>query len=315
MESFLALAQIPLAFALDLLLGDPRRLPHPIRWMGRAIVCLEPCFRRLPMSLVSSGTCFAASLIAGTWGLTTLLLRLAASVDPILSRTIEIILLFYCLSAASLASAAQSVSEALKQNRMEQARCELAMIVGRDVKCLSRQGMIRATIETVAENLVDGVLSPLFYAAIGGAPLALAYKMSNTLDSMVGYKNEKYEAFGKGSARMDDLANCLPARLSVLTIAAAAWLTAGPHNLAWKTAWQEGRRHTSPNAGYPEAAFAGALGIKLGGPSTYQGVRVEKPFIGSAFGAAGQNDITRACQLMFLSAFLGLLLTVLTVWL
>jgi adenosylcobinamide-phosphate synthase len=282
--------------------------------LGIAIDRLEPYFRKLPLGLVSVGACFAIVLISGTWAATVLLLHVADSIHPLFSLIIEIVLLFYCLSAQSLASAAQAVLVPLKQNDIKSAKTALAMIVGRDVRGLSRQGVIRATIETISENLVDGVLSPLFYAAIGGAPLAMAFKMTNTLDSMVGYKNEKYEAFGKASARLDDLANFLPARLSVLIIALSARFLMGRCSQAFQTGLQEGRLHSSPNAGYPEAAFAGALQVKLGGPNYYHGKLVNKPFIGRAYGPASSEDITRACHLMHLAAFIGMLLACLFAW-
>jgi adenosylcobinamide-phosphate synthase len=186
--------------------------------------------------------------------------------------------------------------------------------VGREVKDLSEDGVARAAVETVAENLVDGVISPLFFAAIGGAPLALAYKMINTLDSMVGYKNETYRLFGKTAARIDDVANFLPARLSVPVIALVAHLLAGRGKIAFKTAVREGRQHTSPNAGFSEAAFAGALGVRLGGPNFYHGKRVEKPYIGKVFDSAHKHHIKSACELMMLSAITwGVVLTLVTI--
>jgi adenosylcobinamide-phosphate synthase len=165
----------------------------------------------------------------------------------------------------------------------------------------------RATVETVAENFVDGVLSPLCFAAVGGAPLAVAYKMINTLDSMVGYKNTRYIRFGTVAARIDDVANYLPARLSVLLIAAAARLLdgAGAQRRAWHTARTEGGRHASPNAGYPEAAFAGALAVRLNGPNYYHGRLVNKPYIGVGFGLVAMACIPKACQLMLVAAMLG----------
>jgi adenosylcobinamide-phosphate synthase len=178
------------------------------------------------------------------------------------------------------------------------------MIVGRETQTLSAQAVTRAAIETVAENLVDGVVSPLFFAALGGAPLAMAYKMVNTLDSMVGYKNDTYRQFGKAAARIDDAANFIPARLAVPVIALAAQLLAGKGGRAFGTAWQEGGHHVSPNAGYAEAAFAGTLGVKLIGPAVYHGQRVEKPYIGKAFGDTRPSDIGRACDLMLLAALL-----------
>ena len=176
--------------------------------------------------------------------------------------------------------------------------------MGRDVGGYDAAGIARATVETVAENLVDGVMAPLFFAAIGGAPLAMAYKMTNTLDSMVGYKNETYLQFGKASARIDDIINFIPARLSVLTIALACQILSGMGTRSLKIAVTEGANHSSPNAGYAEAAFAGALAVKLNGPNYYHGKMVDKPYIGIRFGKTMPGHIKKACDLMLLSSVL-----------
>ncbi len=180
--------------------------------------------------------------------------------------------------------------------------------MGRDIDKYKENGLARATVETVAENLVDGVTAPLFFAAIGGAPLALAYKMTNTLDSMVGYKNETYQQFGKASAKIDDIFNYIPARLTAPFVALAAQILAGRGEQSLMTAVCEGANHASPNAGYPEAAFAGALAVKLNGPNYYKGKLVEKPFIGVRFGQSSPGHIKKACDLMILSSFLWLIL-------
>ncbi len=297
---------LPAAFALDLLLGDPPWLPHPVRWMGRAIEWAEPRFRRVAASPVLSGGLFTAALVTATWLLTYGLLRLAAALHPAAGTFLEIILLYYCLSARSLAAAAAEVLCILETKGPAAAKIRLPMLVGRDVSTLDAAGIRRALVETVAENFVDGVVSPLFYAALGGAPLAMAYKMVNTLDSMVGYKNERYADFGKVSARLDDVANYLPARLAVPAIAAAAGFLGAPAARSLGTAFKEGRHHTSPNAGYPEAAFAGALGVRLNGPNTYGGRLVEKPWLGAAFPDPGPRQVRRACDLMWLASLLWL---------
>jgi adenosylcobinamide-phosphate synthase len=163
-------------------------------------------------------------------------------------------------------------------------------------------------VETVAENLVDGVISPLFFAVIGGAPLAVMYKMANTLDSMIGYKNEKYMQFGKASARLDDMLNFLPARLSVPIISLATHILSGNGTRSWRTALGEGANHSSPNAGYPEAAFAGALAVKLNGPNYYNSKLVDKPYIGVHFGKTSPLDINKACHIMMLSSLIWLVI-------
>lgn len=300
---------LPAAFALDSLLGDPRWLPHPIRWMGKAIEWAEPLFRRRFAGELLAGGLFALSLIVGCWGLSWLVLHLAYRAHGVVGFIVETLMLFYCFSARSLAQAAMEIHTSLSVGQVDAARTQVAMIVGRDVERYQGDDIARATVETVAENAVDGMLSPLFFAALGGAPLALAYKMVNTLDSMVGYKNPRYLLFGRIAARIDDVANFLPARLSVLLIAVAGRLVQGCSSRdAWRTGWREGKNHASPNAGYPEAAFAGALGVQLNGPNFYHGVLVEKPYIGVGLGTVRLEHIPLACRLMRLTALFGCLL-------
>ena len=297
---------IPAAFALDMVVGDPPTWPHPIRWMGQCIEKGEPVVRRWVANEVLAGGIFACSLVIVWWGIAAAMVHAAHWLHPAAGFGLEVVLIFYCLSVRSLHDAAMQIHRLLSKGRVDAARSALAMIVGRDVAHFGEEEIARATVETVAENFVDGVLSPLFFAAIGGAPLAVAYKMVNTLDSMVGYKNDRYLRFGRVAARLDDAANFIPARLSVPVIAMATGMLA-PHKgkQALHTAMDEGSRHTSPNAGYPEAAFAGALAVKLNGPNFYGGVRVEKPFIGAAFGRVDVDHIKKACALMMLSAILA----------
>ncbi len=298
---------LPIAFALDWFFGDPRWRDHPIRIMGKAIEILEPLFRALTKNQVVAGALFAFSLIAFTFCTALILTRLFWAVSPLAGFMVETILIYFCISAKDLEKSAMGVYRLLDGDNIGKAREKLAMIVGRDTGQLSEEAVSRACVETVAENLVDGVISPLFFAAIGGAPLALAYKMTNTLDSMVGYKNEKYLLFGKVSARIDDVANYIPARLAVPAIALAAGILTGNGSRAYQIAKTEGRNHTSPNAGYSEAAFAGALALKLGGPNYYHGTLVEKPYIGSGFGKISLIHIKKSCDLMMLSSFFSLL--------
>jgi adenosylcobinamide-phosphate synthase len=297
---------LPTAFALDWFFGDPRCRCHPIRIMGKSIDTLEPLFRRITKNQALNGVLFAFSLITITFCTAMILTGLVWSVSSPAGFVVETVLVYFCISARDLEKSAMNVYRLLVENNIENARKELAMIVGRDTSDLSGEAVSRACVETVAENLVDGVVAPLFFAALGGAPLALAYKMTNTLDSMVGYKNEKYLLFGKASARIDDIANYLPARLSVLFIAVAAKILTGNGSRAYYTAKTEGRNHISPNAGYSEAAFAGAFTVKLGGPNYYHGKLVEKPYIGTGFGKVNPVHIKKSCDLMMLSAFVSL---------
>lgn len=300
---------LPAAFALDLVLGDPRCLPHPVRWMGKAIEAVEPWFRKIPTNLTFAGALFAACLVTGTWALTFFLLTAAGSLHPMLKHCIEIVLIYYCISARSLQQAALEIAQLLKSRNLITAREKVALVVGRDVTNYQEADISRATVETVAENLVDGVISPLFFAAIGGAPLAMAYKMVNTLDSMIGYKSETYLKFGKASAKTDDLLNYVPTRLSVPVISLATQILSGRGARSLKTAVVEGANHSSPNAGFPEAAFAGALSVKLNGPNFYNGKLVQKPYIGIHFGKTTTEHIKKACDIMMFASFLWLLVT------
>jgi adenosylcobinamide-phosphate synthase len=287
-----------LAVLLDALAGDPRWLPHPIRWMGLAVERGEAWMRALPLPLVMGGGLLAVGLILGTYAAASTIIVLASRCHPLLGFLLNVVLLFYCLSTRSLAEAAKGVWQVLVRGDLAAARRTVAMIVGRETAELDEAGVARAAVETVAENLVDGIMAPLFWAAVGGAPLALAYKMTNTLDSMVGYKNDRYRAFGKVAAKIDDLANWLPARLSLPLISLAASALDRRGAAAWRQARRDGRRHSSPNAGWPEAAFAGALEIWLGGPNRYHGKWVHKPTIGKGLRRVRANDILRACDLM-----------------
>ena len=298
---------LPAAFMFDLILGDPRYLPHPVRWMGKAIEVAEPRFRKIPGNLIVAGALFAASLILCTWLLTYILLVAVNSFHPVLKNCVEIILIYYCISVGSLEKAALEIKHYLKNKNITRAREKVALIVGRDVTNYKETDIARATVETVAENLVDGVISPLFFAAIGGAPLAMAYKMVNTLDSMVGYKNERYFIFGKAAARIDDVLNYIPTRLAVPIISLATHILSEKGARSLKTAVEEGANHSSPNAGFSEAAFAGALAVRLNGPNFYNGKLVDKPYIGVRFGNTSTEHIKKACDIMMLASFLWLL--------
>lgn len=298
---------LPAAFFLDLLIGDPVGLPHPIRWMGRWITSWENTFRNGLSSETTAGFLLVISLVSGTWLICAAALITARAVHPGFALALHVVLIYYALSVKSLRSEALKVYAAMKQKELDEAREQLSKIVGRDVESLDEAGVVRATVETVAENLVDGVIAPLFYAALGGGPLAMAYKMINTLDSMIGYKNERYKRFGWFAARLDDAANFIPARISAIVISLAAPLIKRSCMGTIKTAIRDGRKHLSPNAGIPEAAFAGALGIRLGGPNFYGGHLVEKPYIGQETHPVQIEDIRTATSLMIVSAFIWLI--------
>ncbi len=294
------------AFILDILAGDPARLPHPIVWMGHAISFFEKRFRRWISQPFYSGLVFSLVLISGTWVLSALAVVLAYHIHPLAGAGIQTLMLFYCFSVRSLARAAMDVARPLLAGDLTRARTMVGYIVGRETCTLDAPGITRAAVETVAENFVDGFLSPLFFAVLFGAPGAMAYKMINTLDSMVGYKNHTYILFGRAAARIDDLANFIPARLSVPVIClAAAFISPARGKRSLATALSQGRNHKSPNAGWPEASFAGALGVRMGGPNIYHGRRVKKPYIGETFSDPTPAKIQRACELMMMSALVA----------
>lgn len=303
-----AWAILPLALVIDLAIGDPPRLPHPIRLMGRGINRLEPRFRKLAMPLKISGGLFAASLVGGCFLTILALVAAAAWVHPVLGIIIQIFIIYTCLAPRCLYDEAMQVRKLLAEGDVENARRRVGMLVSRDVKHLDDTGIARSAVETVAENFVDGVLSPLFYAALLGAPGAAAFKMASTLDSMVGYKNPHYRNFGKASARLDDLLNWIPARLSIPIISLAARMLLNTGGRAFQTALHEGKNHQSPNAGRPEAAFAGALGVKLNGPNIYHGRYVDKPWIGKDFRPPVPADIEKAGHLMIMATLLSAVL-------
>ena len=303
------------AFILDLLAGDPRWLPHPIIWMGRAISFFEPECRKRFDSPFRAGLFFALILIAATFGLTWAVVFIAGRIHPVAAAMVQAILIFYSFSTQSLYKAAMDVLKPLAQGDLAQARIKVGYIVGRQTKDLDEAGITRAACETVAENFVDGFLSPLCFALVLGAPGAMMYKMINTLDSMVGYQNDTYILFGRAAARIDDGANYIPARLSVVIISTAmAGLSFSRGRRAFLTAITQGRNHKSPNAGFPEAAFAGALGVRFGGPNVYHGKLVDKPYIGGAFNDPTAAHIEKACDLMMLSALVSVVLACLLTW-
>lgn len=296
------------AFLLDIVLADPKWLPHPVVGIGHAISKLESGLRRnfppTPRGEYIAGLVLTALVCFLAFGATIIVLGIAIAIHPALYWLITIILACQTLAARGLYDAATKVYSALAKNDMGVARHNVRQIVGRDADRLDRQGIIRATVETVAENASDGVVAPLFYLALGGVPLAILYKAINTLDSMVGYKNDKYIFLGRAAARLDDLANFIPARLTAALLLCSAWL--------WRYNWRNGiaiykrdkRNHTSPNAGHPEAAVAGALGIRLGGSSYYFGVLVSKPYIGDNLREPDDEDIRKANILMYTTAVL-----------
>ena len=298
-------------FALDLLLGDPAWIPHPVVWMGRCIAWLEErlrtAFPKTPKGELVAGTVLAALLPLGTLALSLGLLRLCRLVHPALAFTLETVWCWQALAVRGLAAESENVRRRLTAGTLEEARQAVGRIVGRDTDALSPQGVTRAAVETVAENFADGVAAPMAYMLLGGAPLALCCKAVNTMDSMVGYKNDRYLHFGRAAAKLDDAANYIPARLAALAWIGGAAIAGQDAKNAWRIWRRDRRNHSSPNSAQTESACAGALGVQLGGPSRYFGKLYEKPAIGDPLRPVEAADIRRAVQTLYGAAALAVL--------
>jgi adenosylcobinamide-phosphate synthase len=275
--------QLVVAFLADLAFGDPPCMPHPVRLFGFFISQGERLARKIAHSNRALFWAGAALTIALTCAISTgawLVLKLLYHPSPAAAIIVALYLAYSTLSVRGLADAGTAVVTHLQHKDLAGARASLAMIVGRDTDTLDEPEILRAVTETIAENCCDGVVAPLFYLSLGGVPAALAYKAVNTLDSMIGHKNNRYFFFGKFAARLDDVANFIPARLTALLIAAAAFCLRLGALGALRAAWRDARFQPSPNSGYPEAAFAGALGIRLGGLNFYRGQPYQKAYLG-----------------------------------
>ncbi|MCH8158022.1 MAG: cobalamin biosynthesis protein CobD [Nitrospinae bacterium] len=304
--------QILLAFLLDLMLGDPAKYPHPVRIIGAVARRTETATRRRIADPMIAGALTAGLIVGGTLLAVWMILHGLLLIHPIAYTAGSIFLIYTSLSVRCLFDESKPVLDHLSCGREDLARVSLSKIVGRDTARMDKPSMVRATVETIAEGMVDGIIAPLFYAFLGGAPLALAYKAINTMDSMFGYRNEKYMRFGKFPARLDDAANWIPARIAAPIIALGSALCGFNGRTSLATAFRDGQNHLSPNAGIPEAAVAGALGIRLGGSSFYDGQQVDKPYIGDGEKTIEISDISRSHRIMFVSSSLTLVLFFLT---
>ena len=301
-------------FALDLLLGDPAWLTpiHPVVLMGRAISALEKLLRALfpktDRGEKCGGALLALIMSIGTLVLCKLILYALQSILPPLAFAVEVIWCCQALAVRDLKVEALRVQTALESEGLDAARKAVSRIVGRDTAALTEEGVARAAVETVAENFSDGVIAPLGYMLLGGAPLALCYKAVNTMDSMVGYKNARYLYFGRVPAKLDDAANYIPSRFAALLLIAAAKLMGEDAASAYRIWRRDRRKHASPNSAQCEAAMAGALGLRLCGPAVYFGEKILKPWIGDKRREIVPGDIRRACRLEYAGAVLGLVI-------
>ena len=292
------------AYILDLFLGDPQWFPHPVRLIGFFIERGEKFFRKWIASEWLAGAVLTVGLTALSFAATHALLKILSGYSTVLSAAAEIFILYCCLSTKDLAVESLRVKNALKSQDIASARNKLSWIVGRDTDRLDEKEMVRATVETVAENTVDGIVSPLFFAVLGGAPLAIAYKTINTLDSMIGHKNEKYILFGRIAARIDTAVNWIPARISGFLFPIAAGILNFSMKKSYNAAWKEGAKSGVPNSGIPEAAMAGALQIQLGGLNFYKGKASETSKLGDPVRPLSVQNIDESICVMYAASIL-----------
>ena len=298
-------------FVLDAVFGDPAWLPHPVVYMGKAISALEKGLRarlpKTPEGELWGGRILAFCLPVGTFALASLVCIGAAALHPLLGLAVQ---MFWCgqaLAAKGLVQESMNVYRELTKPDLPAARIAVSRIVGRDTQALTAEGVTKAAVETVAENASDGVIAPLLYMLLGGAPLALTYKAINTMDSMLGYKNEKYLYFGKAAAKLDDVLNYIPARITAVLFIIAAWLLGFDSRNALRMMRRDAAKHPSPNGGYAEATVAGALHIRLGGINSYFGKKTFRAYMGEAIERTAPKHIMEAIRMMYTATVLFLI--------
>lgn len=304
------LLSIYTGYALDLIIGDPYSFPHPVRYIGKLISIVEKKIRKITSSdkgLKIAGFFLWFIVVGATFGITTLVLQLF-KFNKVAYFIVNTILIYTTLATKCLKDESVKIYKVLKTGDLEKSRIQLSYIVGRDTTNLNEKEIVRATVETVAENTVDGIIAPLFYGFIGGAPLAMAYKAVNTLDSTVGYKNDKYYYLGFASAKIDDIANYIPARLGVVLLSLGSLFAGFNFKNALKIGIRDRKNHKSPNCAFSEGAVAGALGIQLGGTNVYFGKEVYKPTIGDKTREIEIEDIVRTNKIMYSSSIISIII-------
>ena len=310
MKCMIAALPLLIGFILDALIGDPYSLPHPVRLTGKMIGKLESVIRRtMPRNEQAGGTILVIITLALSAAVPLILLILSYRLNLWLGTAVESVMCFYLLAAKSLKTESMKVYYAIKDKDIEKARRAVSMIVGRDTDKLGERGIIKAAVETVAENTSDGVIAPMLYTALFGAVGGFVYKAANTMDSMLGYTNEKYIRFGRCAAKTDDILNYIPSRLSAVLMIISAYLLRYDGKNAVKIWRRDRRKHKSPNAAQTESVCAGALDIALAGDAYYFGALSKKPIIGDDIRPVENEDIRRANRLMYRSAFLALIVT------
>ena len=298
-------------FVLDLVFGDPHALPHPIRLIGTLIAGLEKKLLKLQMrdekKEFYKGILLVALVLLSTGAVAALVLVVAYWLHPVAGIVIESVMTYQILATKCLKDESMKVYQSLNEQGLEAGRVAVSMIVGRDTNVLDETGVVKAAVETVAENTSDGVIAPMLYTALGGPVLGFVYKAVNTMDSMVGYKNDKYLYFGRAAAKLDDVVNFIPARISAYLMIAAAYIggKAFDGKQAYRIYKRDRRNHASPNSAQTESVCAGALGIQLAGDASYFGKVVKKPYIGDAHRAVEREDIVRVNRLMYVTAVIS----------
>ncbi len=310
MTSLLAL---PAGFLIDMIAGDPHGLPHPVVYMGKTIALLEKLLRKAfpktPAGERAAGALMWLLVAGGSFLLPFLLLKACAKAGPYLRFALESLMCWQVLAAKSLKDESVKVERALEDEGLEAARRAVSMIVGRDTERLDEAGVIRAAVETVAENTSDGVIAPMFYTALGGAPLGMLYKAVNTMDSMTGYIDPPYTHFGYVPAKADDVFNWIPARISALIMLLAGLFLGLDVRNGWRIFKRDRYKHASPNSAQTESVCAGLLGLQLAGDAWYRGVLHKKQHIGDPLREIRPDDISLSCRLMYASAFIGLIIS------
>lgn len=298
-------------FVLDLVFGDPHALPHPIRLIGTLIAGLEKKLLKLQMrdekKEFYKGILLVVLILFSAGAVAALVLVVAYWLHPVAGIVVESVMTYQILATKCLKDESMKVYQCLNEQGLEAGRAAVSMIVGRDTNVLDETGVVKAAVETVAENTSDGVIAPMLYTALGGPVLGFVYKAVNTMDSMVGYKNDKYLYFGRAAAKLDDVVNFIPARISAYLMIAAAYIggKAFDGKQAYRIYKRDRRNHASPNSAQTESVCAGALGIQLAGDASYFGKVVKKPYIGDAHRAVEREDIVRVNRLMYVTAVIS----------
>lgn len=304
--------ELTIGYILDLIIGDPNNPYHPVRGIAFIATKFENLFRKLLNNYLKvAGLMVWILTVSLTFFLTSAVVYFSSKINLYFGILIQGILIYFCISSKGLMVEGYKVIQYLKLNDIKKARIQLSYIVGRDTKNLDDKAIMRAVIETIAENMSDGVIAPIFYAGIFGAPMAMAYKAVNTMDSMFGYKNNKYIKFGYFPAKLDDVFNYIPARITAIIIIISSFILRYDYKNSFRIYKRDRYNHTSPNSAHPESAMAGALDIQLGGSNYYFGKLVKKPTIGEKIKDIEVNDVDRSGNVLYLSSFIAYIISIL----